>query len=218
MVHKSGKGAASTLFMRNGTKNTRPRGRPRSFDEGEVLDRVRGVFMAKGFSAASLDDLAAAAGLNRPSLYAAFGDKEQLYLTTLKRYGDQSIAGMETILSRKIPIEQRVGQVYKAAVLLYTTPPHSPGCMIINTAAVEAPMHPKIATAAAKLIADIEAAFERTFVRAVAEKEISSTPSPSARARLASSMFDTLAVRARLGETPAQLKAFALSMVPAICR
>ncbi|MEQ1712860.1 MAG: TetR family transcriptional regulator [Hyphomicrobium sp.] len=65
--------------MRIGTKQPkRARGRPREFDADEVLDRVRAVFMQKGYSAASLDDLAAAAGLNRPSHYAAFGDKEQL--------------------------------------------------------------------------------------------------------------------------------------------
>lgn len=204
--------------MRNGTKKEKaPRGRPRTFDENEVLDRVRGVFMAKGFSAASLDDIARATRLNRPSLYAAFGDKEQLYLRTLNRYGEQSVAVMTSILARDVPIEQRLMQVYRAAVGLYTAPPHSPGCMIINTAAVEAPGHPKIAAAAAKLLADIEATFEATFARAVAEKEISPLPSPAARARLAGGVFDTLAVRARLGEGAAELKAYAQSMVPAIC-
>ena len=90
----------SIKFMRNGTKKEKaPRGRPRSFVADEVLERVRAVFMEKGFSAASLDDLAAAAGLNRPSLYAAFGDKEQLYLHTLNRYGAQSVAGMEAIFA-----------------------------------------------------------------------------------------------------------------------
>jgi TetR/AcrR family transcriptional regulator, copper-responsive repressor len=204
--------------MRNGTKKDKvARGRPRSFDEMEVLDRVRGVFMAKGFSAASLDDLAKAAGLNRPSLYAAFGDKEGLYLHTLKRYGEVSIAAMEGIFARKLPIEQRLGQVYKAAIGLYTAPPHSPGCMIINTAAVEAPSHPKIAAAAAKLLADIEGVFERAFTRAVAEKELTPLPAPATRARLAGGIFDTLAVRARLGTSAADLKTFALSMVPGIC-
>ncbi len=182
-----------------------------------MLDRVRGVFMAKGFSGASLDDLAAAAALNRPSLYAAFGDKEGLYLHTLQRYGDQSVAGMESIFSRKLPIAQRLGQIYKAAIALYTAPPHSPGCMIINTAAVEAPTHPKIAAAAGKLLADIEAVFEKAFARAVAEKEIAALPSPATRARLAGGIFDTLAVRARIGSSPAELRAFAQSMVPAIC-
>lgn len=204
--------------MRTGTKQEKtPRGRPRLFNEDDVLDSARGVFMAKGFSAASLDDLAGAAGINRPSLYAAFGDKEQLYLRTLRRYGEQSVAVMESLFAKDAPIAQRLMQVYRAAIGLYTAPPHSPGCMIINTAAVEAPSHPKIAAAASKLLADIEAVFEAAFARAVAEKEISALPSPAARARVAGGVFDTLAVRARLGTGPAELKAYAQSMVPAIC-
>lgn len=210
----------SRQIMRTGTKikKAAPRGRPRSFDEGEVLDRVRAVFLEKGFSGASLDDLAAAAKLNRPSLYAAFGDKEQLYIRALKRYGEISVAGMDAILGRKASIEQRVGQVYKAAVALYTSPPHALGCMIINTAAVEAPAHPKIAKAASELLGTIQRSLERAFARAVEDGEIAATPSPATRAVLAGAMFDTLAVRARLGESAASLKAFALSMVPSICR
>jgi TetR/AcrR family transcriptional regulator, copper-responsive repressor len=209
----------STKFMRIGTKKEKAgRGRPRSFDEGDVLDRVRAVFLEKGFAGASLDDLAAAAGLNRPSLYATFGDKEQLYLHALNRYGTLSLAGMETILTRKGPLELRLGQLYRSAVSLYTGPAKAPGCMIVNTAAVEAPTHPKIAVAAAKLLAEIEASLERAFTRAVAKKEIPALPSPAARARLAAGIFDTLAVRARLGESATELKRFALSMVPALCR
>jgi AcrR family transcriptional regulator len=55
--------------------------------------------MAKGFAAASLDELAAASGLNRPSLYAAFGDKEQLYIATLRFYGARNVEGLEAILA-----------------------------------------------------------------------------------------------------------------------
>jgi hypothetical protein len=124
---------------------------------------------------------------------------------------------MESIFARHLPIEQRLMQVYRGAIRLYTTPPHRPGCMIINTAAVEAPSHPKIAAAASKLLADIEAVFEAAFARAVADKEISALPSPAARARVAGGVFDTLAVRARLGAGPAELKAYAQSRVPAIC-
>jgi AcrR family transcriptional regulator len=204
--------------MRSGTKKARkPRGRPRLFDEDEVLAAVRDVFMTKGFSAASLDDLAAAADMNRPSIYAAFGDKEQLYLRALNRYGEISVATMRAIFARDLPIEQRLMLVYRAAITLYTAPPHSPGCMIINTAAVEAPSHPRIATAAARLLADIEAVFAAAFERAVAEKELSPLPSPAARAQLAGGVFDTMAVRARLGTSAAELKTYAQSLVPAIC-
>ena len=66
-------------------KEERRRGRPRSFDEGEVLEKARGVFWDLGYAATSLDDIVRATGLNRPSLYAAFGDKHALYMAALTR-------------------------------------------------------------------------------------------------------------------------------------
>jgi TetR/AcrR family transcriptional regulator, copper-responsive repressor len=217
----------STKNMRTGTKiarkaaaraTERRRGRPRGFDPDQVLARVRRVFMEKGFSGASLDDLAAAAGLNRPSLYAAFGNKEELYVRALRRYAGRNIDAMQAILSRPGTIEARLGEVYRAAVDLYTAPPKSTGCMIIGTATVEAPSSRTIAAAARELLAEIEARFEQAFARAVAAGELAADPSPATRARLAGAMLDTLAVRARLGAKPTELKAFARTMVPVICR
>lgn len=209
--------------MRNSTKLTeappkRARGRPRSFNTPEVLDRVRVVFMDKGFTAASLDELAEAAGLNRPSLYAAFGDKEQLYLHTLRFYGDKSREGLEAILGGKGSIERRLGQVFNAAIDLYTAPPRPRGCLIVGTAAVEAPTHPRIAAMAQTLLGEFERCFEAAFDKAVAAGELGRSPGPAARARIAGSLLDTLAIRARIGISAPDLKAFAASMVPAICR
>jgi AcrR family transcriptional regulator len=67
-------------------KIARPRGRPRSFDREAALDRAMGVFWQKGFEGASLADLTKAMGINPPSLYAAFGDKERLFLEAVERY------------------------------------------------------------------------------------------------------------------------------------
>src|SRR5215469_3464343 len=64
----------------------RPRGRPREFEETTVLDRALDAFWSSGYEATSLDDLAAATGLARGSIYAAFHDKEELYLRTLDRF------------------------------------------------------------------------------------------------------------------------------------
>ena len=200
--------------MRTSTETSkRPRGRPRTFITEEVLDRVRVVFMEKGFAAASLDDLAAASGLNRPSLYAAFGDKEQLYIHTLRLYGTRSIAGLDAILAEKGTIQNRLGKVYKASIDLYTAPPHRPGCLIVGTAAVEAPTHPKIATVAAELLAAIETSLERAF----AASDLPPTPTPAARARMAGAILYAIAIRARLGTKATELRAFAASMVQAIC-
>lgn len=205
--------------MRVGTKiNRRPRGRPRSFITSEVLDRVRDVFMDKGFAAASLDELAEAAGLNRPSLYAAFGDKEQLYIHTLRFYGDRSVAGLNAILGSRGSIERRLREVYKAAIDIYTAPPRARGCLIVGTATVEAPTHPKIAAMATRLLDEFEQCFECAFAKAVADGELDETPSPAARARMAGAALDTLAIRARIGAKAAALKAYAASIIPLICR
>jgi len=205
--------------MRIGTEiSRRPRGRPRSFTTSEVLERVRAVFMEKGFAAASLDELAEAAGLNRPSLYAAFGDKEQLYIHALRVYGEKSVVGLDAILGGKGTIERRLGQVYKAAIELYTAPPNAQGCMIVGTATVEAPTRPRIAAAAIELLNAIEQSFERAFARAVRDGELAREPTPAARARMAGAALDTLAIRARIGAKPSDLRAFAASMIPAICR
>lgn len=64
----------------------KPRGRPRSFDRDKALERAMQVFWRQGYEATSVSDLTRAMGINPPSLYAAFGDKEHLYLESLERY------------------------------------------------------------------------------------------------------------------------------------
>src|SRR5580704_19172976 len=68
----------------------RRRGRPRQYDPEQALAKAAEAFWKRGYAATSLDDLVAATGMNRPSLYAAFGDKRDIYLKTLARYREQS--------------------------------------------------------------------------------------------------------------------------------
>src|SRR3954471_10375337 len=67
----------------------RPRGRPRSFDELEALERATQVFWSKGYDGATVDDLIAGMGVGRPSLYAIFGDKRTLFLRALRAYAER---------------------------------------------------------------------------------------------------------------------------------
>ena len=83
----------------------------------------------------------------------------------------------------KGPIDKRLGQVFKGAIDLYTAPPYPRGCMIVGTAAVEAPTRPKIAAAAAELLQATEDAFERAFAKAVTAGSLAADPSPEALAR-----------------------------------
>ncbi|MGC2716955.1 MAG: helix-turn-helix domain-containing protein, partial [Pseudolabrys sp.] len=69
-----------------------PRGRPRAFDLDLALERAMHVFWAKGYEGAALSDLTRAMRINRPSLYAAFGNKEQLFRKVLDRYANGPLA------------------------------------------------------------------------------------------------------------------------------
>ena len=88
MVQKKSK--AGSEPPREGS--ARMRGRPRQYDPERALAQAAEAFWKHGYAATSLDDLVAATGMNRPSLYAAFGDKRDLYLKTLTRYQQQSRA------------------------------------------------------------------------------------------------------------------------------
>jgi AcrR family transcriptional regulator len=72
----------------------KPRGRPRSFDRDKALERAMQVFWRQGYEATSVSDLTRAMGINPPSLYAAFGDKERLYLDALERYQRSRLAAV----------------------------------------------------------------------------------------------------------------------------
>jgi AcrR family transcriptional regulator len=110
-------------------------GRPRSFDTGKALDRAVDVFWRKGYEGASLSDLTKAMGINRPSLYAAFGDKEKLFRKVLDRYAEgpasYSSAALQEATSRAV-VERLL---YGTADVL--TSPGSPrGCLLVQGALV----------------------------------------------------------------------------------
>ena len=67
----------------------KPRGRPRSFDETEALERATQVYWSKGYDGVTIDDLVAGMGVGRPSLYSVFGDKRTLFLRVLKDYAEK---------------------------------------------------------------------------------------------------------------------------------
>src|ERR1700730_17340156 len=77
-----------------------PTGRPRSFDLDKALDAAMQVFWRKGYEGASLSDLTQAMGINRPSLYAAFGDKETLFRKAPERYPDGPAAYVREALKQ----------------------------------------------------------------------------------------------------------------------
>jgi AcrR family transcriptional regulator len=109
--------------------------RPRSFNPDEALDLARDVFWQKGFQGTSLDDITAATGLAKPSLYAAFGDKNALFLKVLDRYHERIIANAERILNEGPSAREAIERWLRGFVPFCSGIRGSRGCLSINTAA-----------------------------------------------------------------------------------
>ena len=110
----------------------RPRGRPRSFDERDALEKATQVFWSKGYDGVTIDDLVAGMGVGRPSLYAVFGDKRTIFLRVLRAYAEtkgalaakallspqtlrDSLAGFLKTPSKLRPREDARGDVFSCA-------------------------------------------------------------------------------------------------------
>jgi TetR/AcrR family transcriptional regulator, transcriptional repressor for nem operon len=109
--------------------------RPRSFNPDEALDLARDVFWRKGFKGTSLDDITAATGLAKPSLYAAFGDKNALFLKVLDRYHERIIANAEPVLNDGPSARDAIERWLTGFVPFCSGVRGSRGCLSINTAA-----------------------------------------------------------------------------------
>jgi AcrR family transcriptional regulator len=114
-------------------KSTAPRGRPRSFDLDKALDRALQVFWQKGYEGTSLSDLTKATGVNRPSLYAAFGNKEALFRKALDRYTDGPAAYVCEAL-KELTARAVTERLLHGALDLLTDPNTPSGCLMVQGA------------------------------------------------------------------------------------
>jgi AcrR family transcriptional regulator len=193
------------------------RGRPRSYDPDLALQRATETFWKTGYAGTSLDELAAAMSMNRPSLYAAFGDKRALYLQALNRYWDRGLKGMDEALRPEMPLAQTLYRLYELALGLYF--PHkgrSRGCFGIGTALTEAVEDPLIRDAFVNGLRRIHAGFESCISRAKSRGELAENADVETLAGLASAVLSSLAVRSRAGMPRESLEKFAQASARAI--
>lgn len=153
------------------TETERGRGRPREFDEGAVLDRLIDVFASRGFEAASLADIVETAGLNKSSLYNAFGSKDELFRRVLDRYVAQRLAMLELVAAGDDGLDDvaaMVGLLRQEAL----SDAGQYGCLAMHTTAELGRSHPDIAACGAAFRAGALAALRRPLRRAADRGEI----------------------------------------------
>jgi AcrR family transcriptional regulator len=174
------------------------RGRPRAYQPEIALGKALDLFRKDGFAATSLDDLSAATGMNRPSLYGAFGDKRELYIKSYARYRADARAATVDIFKDQQPIRQRLARIYAVALDIYLSGDAGPrGCFTVMTAASEAVADPQIRAMVLEGFADLDKAFAACFRLAKENGELPVSADPVVLSQLASATLHTIAIRAR---------------------
>ena len=110
-----------------------PAGRPRKFDYNDALDKAVLVFWEKGYEGASMPDLTAAMNMNRPSIYAAFGNKEELFCKALERYTEKTLEHVREALAKE-SIKDAVAAFLCGAVNKLSCKDSPKGCMAVQGA------------------------------------------------------------------------------------
>src|SRR6201986_3653547 len=128
MVQKSKKALSFKTPAPKGDAAAAPkrRGRPRAYEPEVALAKALDLFRKDGFAATSLDDLSAATGMNRPSLYGAFGDKRELYIKSYQRYRDDARASLIDIFRSEQPLRERLKRIYSIALDIYLSGDRGP--------------------------------------------------------------------------------------------
>ncbi len=192
----------------------RPRGRPRAYDPQQALAQARDAFWQAGFAATSMDDLSTATGMNRPSLYAAFGDKHSLYLDLLERYTAAANQAIAREFEQDQPLARALTRFYRHALALYLPEEGAPrGCFLIGTAVSEAAADPQVREKLAAGLNGFTRALEQRLRRARDEGEIDAKADPAALADIAAAVLHSLAVRARAGDSRTALNGLVKSAV-----
>jgi TetR/AcrR family transcriptional repressor of nem operon len=149
--------------------------RPREFDEAAALDAALQCFWQTGYEATSLRDLTAAMGLTAPSLYNAFGDKEQLFARTLERYLNRTTRGRLRRLEGALPPKQAIHRFFAEIIAHSVGDKQRKGCFLVNSAIEVAPHHPPCRAVVAEQFEDIQAFFERCIRAAQIKRTIPSS-------------------------------------------
>jgi AcrR family transcriptional regulator len=197
---------------------SRRRGRPRAYDPERALDAATAAFWRSGYAGTSLDDLTASAEMNRPSLYAAFGDKQALFLKTIERYCERVGAGLARELAIERPLTDALRAIYRGALDIYQAGDANPrGCYLSGSAIAAALDSPAVRAAMLASHQAFDRAFAARFAVARDAGELPPDSDPELLGTLAAGVIHTLATRARAGETRRRLEQIAEAAIAQLC-
>ncbi|KCZ98262.1 TetR family transcriptional regulator [Hyphomonas polymorpha PS728] len=173
-------------------------GRHRQFDVEKALDAALCVFWRKGYEGASYTDLTEATGVERPALYAAFGNKEALFRKALDRYQERYLDYFPEAMN--LPTAREVAtKIFCAAIHLNTAFPENTGCLMINGAQAGSDEAEPVRQALIDARAEGEAMLRERFVQARKDGDLPETSNPEALATFVMAVLHGMAMQAKAG-------------------
>jgi AcrR family transcriptional regulator len=173
-------------------------GRPREFDVDRALDQALEVFWRNGYEGASIADLTSAMGINPPSLYAAFGNKERLFRKALDRYAQQRTAFWDEALAAPTA-RGMVEHLLRACADFLTEECNPPGCLFVRSTMSCGHAEEAIRRELAARHAQAEVAIRERLQRARSEGELPPDLEPAAFARYVMTVMEGMSVQAAGG-------------------
>ena len=173
------------------------RGRPRGFDRTAVLERAMVVFWEHGFEGTSLTDLTRAMGISSPSLYAAFGSKEQLFTDAVTHYDSTRGAATDDALATQPTARAAIGEALRRNAIAYTDPATPRGCMIVVASTTYTERSAGLRTHLADLRRATEQAFRDRVARGSDDGDAPPGADPVAGAAFYNAAMPGMSIQAR---------------------
>ena len=192
------------IGMKSKTAAKQP-GRPRAFDPDTALERAMHVFWAKGYEGASLSDLTQAMRINRPSLYAAFGNKEQLFRKVLDRYMNGPLAYFGKALGAA-KARDVIEQIFFGVADMAGDPRAPAGCLVVQGALACGDAAGSVRKEIAALRAAAKAALRRRLQRAKREGDLPKKADPTELSHYVMTVLHGMAVQGADGASRDQLR------------
>ena len=179
-------------------------GRPRAFDLEQALEKALDVFWRKGYEGTSLTDLTQAMGINKPSLYSAFGNKEQLFLKAIELYEQRPCGYFLPALEQKTAYEVASFMLEGAAESLTNTE-HPQGCIVVQSALSCSESGASVKEALINRRRENEDKLYQRFVRAREEGDLTGNIDPCVLAKYLITVLQGMAVQATNGASNEEL-------------
>jgi AcrR family transcriptional regulator len=180
-------------------------GRPREFDEDAALEAAMRVFWEKSYEGATMAGLTEAMGINRSSMYAAFGDKESLFHRVMERYREGRMTHVRRALA-KPSLREVVAELIHETAEFLSTPGNPRGCLLIQGALACSIDTEPVKQTMIDWRKSGEAAFKMRLQQAQSEGELPREIQPADFARYLSSVIAGLGIQAANGATRAELR------------